>query len=500
MQDVMLIFDLGKSNKKMLVYDENLQLLQQSQTMIPEKEEASGYLVDDVPAIWQWMAQEVETLHRSRQFRLRAMNITTFGATIAHLNEGGALAVPVISYAHDPGEQVDRAFREWMENLPGGFARHATPPLPQFLNVGKQLFYLRRRQPEIANRIHTSLFLPQYFVYKLSGQKLTEPTSYGCHTGLWDFQQMRPSAAALSGLDWREKMPPLALPAETAFPLAGELATQLNPDAPIWVGSGLHDSSSALVPYLLALKEGFALISTGTWIIILNPDARFRLTEEDLQRDRLYYLTPDARPVRAARLFAGREHERQLQRIEKHFGKKPDTQHQDIERFLPEFFAETRPRGLEPEVLPGSGPFPNRPAGEWDLSAFAHAEEAYARLCLDLAVLTDYCFSEVASEKTQRVVIDGGFAKNPWFVKVLAMLMQPRQVFTAEVPQATSLGAAMLIQPHWSGAPIDADAVLNLRPVAAKPLPGLRVYAEHFLARWESLEAQHRNTQQGAQT
>jgi very-short-patch-repair endonuclease len=39
----------------------------------------------------------------------------------------------------------------------------------------------------------------------------------------------------------------------------------------IAVGAGLHDSSAALIPYLSAFEEPFALLSTGTWCITLNP-------------------------------------------------------------------------------------------------------------------------------------------------------------------------------------------------------------------------------------
>ena len=36
-------------------------------------------------------------------------------------------------------------------------------------------------------------------------------------------------------------------------------------------GIGIHDSSSALLTYLLKGKESFILLSTGTWCINFNP-------------------------------------------------------------------------------------------------------------------------------------------------------------------------------------------------------------------------------------
>jgi hypothetical protein len=36
---------------------------------------------------------------------------------------------------------------------------------------------------------------------------------------------------------------------------------------PLKVGTGLHDNSAALIPYLGTFQEPFALISTSTWCI-----------------------------------------------------------------------------------------------------------------------------------------------------------------------------------------------------------------------------------------
>ncbi|MDQ7052827.1 MAG: FGGY-family carbohydrate kinase [candidate division KSB1 bacterium] len=221
------------------------------------------------------------------------------------------------------------------------------------------------------------------------------------------------------------------------------------------------------------------------------------MSDEDLRRDRLYYLSPRQQPVRAARLFAGREHDVQLQRIEAHFGRSPQS-NGDVARFLSGFFAEPTFRGLQPQALSGSGPFPNHPGSEWDLSNFGSAEEAYARLCLDLAVLVDYCISEVATERTRRVVIDGGFARNPWFTQILAMLQQPTSVMVAEVPQATALGAALAVHSAMQSELPPMDELLHLRRIETEALPGLRLYAEHVLAHWESASSDHEDERRTA--
>lgn len=475
---VSLIFDLGKTNKKALVFDEALNCLEEQQVSIPEVQGAEGLLYDDAAAMSDWMDGVLATYCHSKKYTLRAVNITTFGATVAHLQADGNLACPIFSYLCRIPEAVYREFVEFISALPGGFARLATPPLPHLLNVGTQLFWLSKTQPEMTRRITRTLFLPQYLVYRLTGRAFSEATSLGCHTALWDFQAQSIYQPVIEKTGWTDKLPPLA-PVETYIPL---LDTYQNgrAETPIVAGTGLHDSSSALIPFRRALGEDFVLLSTGTWIIAQNPGAPFRLSATDLAEDRLYYLTPEQAPVRAARLFAGREHDLQLKRITRHFGRPPAWQHAEVERFLPAFFSEIAERMLKPAVLSGSGPFPNWPAGEWDLTAFASPEEAYARLCLDLAVLTHYCTESVSTEQTDAVVIDGGFARNTWFVRLLAMLQAPQSVYATDLPQATALGAALMVHPAWATLP-SPEQLVALTQIEATPVAGLRIYAERFL-------------------
>lgn len=484
MQDVSLILDIGKTNKKLILFDRTLEIVHESSVSIPELEGRDGLVYDDVEQMLAWLEHSFRQIGQAKKYSVRAINVTTFGATVVHLDARGETATPVYSYLSEVSESVHRQFLDRFSALPGGFARLATPPLGKFLNVAKQLFWLDTQHRKLAGGIAHTLFLPQFFVYRLTGKIFSEATSLGCHTGLWDFEAGQPSQAALSALHWQKKLPKI-VSGDPFFTLEPAFRDMLGATDEVIVGSGLHDSSSALAPFSKTLRENFVLVSTGTWIIAQNPGANFQLSAQDLAEDRLYYLTPQQKPVRAARLFAGREHELQLQRIADFFGKMPDqsitSSPQQLEASFFGFFAESGERSLLPEALHGSGPFPRCHTGNWDLSQFESAEEAYARLCLDLAVLASYCIDSVASEETTGIVVDGGFARNAWFVHLLAMLQAPKKVMLTEVAQATAMGAALMLHERWAG-PDSLSFELDLRPVMAKPVSGLRVYAERFLA------------------
>ena len=77
----------------------------------------------------------------------------------------------------------------------------------------------------------------------------------------------------------------------------------------VLVGTGIHDSSSSLVPYLKGSEEPFILVSTGTWCITMNPFNSEPLTASQLEQDCLCFLSPDKQQVKSSRLFMGHFHE-----------------------------------------------------------------------------------------------------------------------------------------------------------------------------------------------
>src|SRR5690606_24799881 len=134
------------------------------------------------------------------------------------------------------------------------------------------------------------------------------------------------------------------------------------------VGTGLHDSSAALIPYLVSFAKPFILISTGTWCISFNPFNMSPLTKEELKADCLCYMQYQGTPVKASRLFAGYEHEQEVKRIGAHFN-------QSTAKYRSLSFDTSFLNKLDDE---GSEiPFPNR-----DLTSFISDVEAYHYLML----------------------------------------------------------------------------------------------------------------------
>ena len=74
------------------------------------------------------------------------------------------------------------------------------------------------------------------------------------------------------------------------------------------VHCGIHDFSASLLPHLKERKPPFAVVSTGTWVILFAVGGD--IDKLDPERDTLANVSALGDPVACARFMGGREFER----------------------------------------------------------------------------------------------------------------------------------------------------------------------------------------------
>lgn len=422
------IFDVGKTNKKLLLFDEEFQPIEEQSQIFPETSDADGFPCDDLGLLNSWLLDHWENLRLRSDILLKGVNFSAYGASFVHLDAQGTATGPLYNYLKPLPIDLQAEFYADIQQHESqdqeAFAAITCSPTMGMLNSGLQLYWLSKTQPEVFARIKTTLHLPQYLSYLLSGEKFSDYTSIGCHTALWDFQ-----AGAYHpwvkrwGIE--EKLGPI-----TKDPIATVKDGMM-------IGVGLHDSSAALLPYLLREKEPFLLLSTGTWCINLNPFNKEPLSPQALHCDCLAYLTPKGNPVKASRVFFGREHDHQVERIAQHCGvetgfyKKLNGQEQ----------VNIHP-GFVPACMEGTGPVLGLQNGTWDFSSCPDAVSAYYSLMRGLMDLLKISI-ELVDNGVPKFYVDGGFAKNPIFMNMLTADFPNKQIEALEFHQATALGALM---------------------------------------------------------
>lgn len=463
---VIAIVDVGKTNKKIFLFDERYQIVWERTEQFPETVDDDGDPCEDLNRLTTWLHTSIGEVLALPQYEVRALNFSAYGASLVYVGAEGQPVGYLYNYLKAFPDALERQFSADYDPQGDLPVQTASPRLGS-LNSGLMLYRIKHDKPALFRQIKYALHLPQYLCQSITNQPLTDLTSIGCHTMLWDFsRQQYHHWVVQEGLDQLMGQP---------FPADAVVSATVD-GHPLRVGGGLHDSSSALIPYLVSFSEPFVLISTGTWCISMNPFNEQPLTAEELQYDCLCFLHFRGKPVKASRLFAGNEHEQQTRRLADHFGVPVDHYKQVgynaalIEQLRASSDQETglrrpTPDGLTPARMVSlhESAFHHR-----SLASFATYELAYHQLMLDLMAQQLISTGLVLHQSpVSRLFVDGGFSRNPIYMTLLASAFPDIEVWGASVAQASALGAALAIHAHWNPAPVPANLVSLTRYTAA---------------------------------
>lgn len=434
---VIAIFDVGKTNKKLFLFDENYRIVYEKTARFIETTDEDGDPCENLESLKSSVFDSLKEVFREKEFDINAINVSAYGASFVHIDDQGEPVTPLYNYLKEYPEKLKKQFY----NTYGGekeFAQISASPVLGNLNSGMQLYRLKYQKPEIFKKIKYALHLPQYISYLISGKAFSEITSIGCHTNLWDFTKKQYHYwVQKEGV--LPKLPPI-IPSDKVVEVDVHGKT-------CKVGIGLHDSSAALIPYLVNFNEPFVLISSGTWCISLNPFNNSPLTDDELQKDCLSYIQYKGQPVKAARLFAGFEHEQQSKRIASHFN-------QDVIKYRNAEYDSQIIQDLKRNDQTTIRFADN------DLSCFKDDIQAYHQLIVDL-VSAQYKSTQLILDGTnvKRIFVDGGFSKNSIYMNLLALFFKDIEVYAASMAQATAIGAALAIHSKWSTKPLPNDII-----------------------------------------
>ena len=436
--DVIAIFDIGKTNKKFLLFDLTLNLVYHEEKLFEEIRDDDGFECDDIEGIVSWMKSRLTDIIKSEDYQVIALNFTSYGASLVHLDNAGNMVTPLYNYLKPMPEGLTEEFHKaW-----GGveeFCRITASPALGMLNSGMQMLWLKKTKPAVFARISTTLHLPQYLSWIFTGRKESEYTSLGCHTAMWDFDAMHYHPWLKAE---KIKLPEPVLPSGV-FDVSIEGKT-------VRTGIGIHDSSASLVPYLKTTDRPFILVSTGTWCIFMNPFNSEPLTADQLRSDTLCYMTIDSQQVKASRIFLGHIHDMNVARLDDHFGVTGEL-YKTIKiksKKIGKLLASRHGRIFFRHGIP-----PGYVDDQADLSHFLTYADAYHQMICDLV---DVCIESwkliiPADDKTEIVYVTGGFARNDTFVRILAARLPDKRVYASQLENSTALGAAIAIYENAVG-------------------------------------------------
>jgi len=413
---VIAVFDVGKTNKKLFLFDESYNIVFERSARFNEITDEDGFACENLEALRLSVYDSLAEVGRLKDFDIRAVNFSAYGASFVYLDENGKTIAPLYNYLKPYPSHLKKQFYDDYGDEAKIAFETASPAL-ESLNSGLQLYRMKHEKPDLFKKIRYALHLPQYLSFLVSGQEFSDMTSIGCHTALWDFEKN-------DYHNWvkREGIADILAPVVAADQVFPTVISNRG----YKVGVGLHDSSAALIPYLASFNEPFILLSTGTWSISLNPFNQSPLTPEELQNDCLNYIQYKGKPVKASRLFSGHEYDQGTRRIAEEYGTSP---------------VKYRNLAYNPDE---------------------HDEDvkAYYQLMHELIdkqkISTGYVLNNAP---VKRIFVDGGFGKNSVFMHLVANAFPDIEVYAASMAQATALGTALAIHDKWNTRAIPNDLI-----------------------------------------
>ena len=435
-QTVTLIFDIGKTNKKLFLFDENLAEIYQEYKQFEEIKDDEGFPCENLKLLTQWIIECTHKILGNNDYEVKAINFSGYGASMVHLDKNNQVISPFYNYLKPFPEDLHQQFFDKYHGE-ANFSLITGSPSLGFLNSGLQLFYLKYKKPELFKKLHTSLHFPQYISSLLTEKLVSDYTSLGCPTGLWDFRNNRyASWVTEEGLD--KYLPALE---QTSKVFQISLNNKL-----VNVGIGVHDSSAALIPYIQNSSEPFILISTGTWSICMNLFNDKELTKSELENDCLNFLGIKGHSIKASRLFLGQELKEQASALESYFQKnKGDYKSVPFDlSFVPRPTSDKELLFKYHHLKPSRFGFTASSASQYD--QFENFTKAYHHLIHEL---TDIQIASlklaIGTSKIKDIYIDGGFADNEVFIQMLCSKLSDYNIYSSSFALGSALGAALLV-------------------------------------------------------
>jgi sugar (pentulose or hexulose) kinase len=455
------VIDIGKTNKKVLIYDRSLKVLATEKKNFEEFKK-DGMVFEPLEEITAWLKSTLKTV--SAKFNIKALSVTTHGATAFCIDKEGNLSVPPLAYTTEASDEFRTEFYDKFGSPEELQEKTATAEVGSLINVGKLIYFAKKKFPEQFANTWKILNYPQYIGYLFTGKIGAEPTYMGCHSYLLDANTKGISEVA-EKMGIKEMLPGSI---ETSWSVLGTVSEKASEESGLptdcIVTMGIHDSNSSLLPYLVKQQEDFALDSTGTWCVAMHPTKTSTFEKEELGKSVFYNQDAFFNPVKTAIFMGGLEFETYQKILEKIHG--------EFER--PKFNLEAFNKVLEdgnkfilPSIMKGAGVYPHsKPkaienktefafekieSGQCIPEFFNDLEGALAALTISLALQTKYALECTGFNGKGKIYVEGGFRNNTPYTRLLTALFPNATVSCTHMEEATAFGAAILAEAALQG-------------------------------------------------
>ena len=95
---VIAIFDIGKTNKKLFLFDELYNIVYEKSIQFAEIVDEDGEACEDLQVLTTWILDTFNEVALLKNFAIKALNFSTYGASFVHLDLAGKPVAPLYNY------------------------------------------------------------------------------------------------------------------------------------------------------------------------------------------------------------------------------------------------------------------------------------------------------------------------------------------------------------------------------------------------------------------
>lgn len=514
MKKGIIVIDIGMTNKKVAVYDEQLFQMEVAYKNFEPVTIQDSYTDDNLPvynlsAIKSWFGEQIRNF--SSKYQIEAISVTTHGATAVCIDEKGEVTVPCVFYTYEPGEEFQKKFYE-ICGSPEDLQRETlTPELSAMINLAKGIFFAKEHFPNSFEKTKTILNFPQYWTYLLTGKKVYEQTFPACHTYLWNHEKKTWSSVA-EKLGIKEKLPENFVPTcSCAGKILPKVAENLGLSKDVIVTAGIHDSNASLLPYLSnSSGKDFILNSTGTWCVLMHPlkkDEKAFCSDDEIGKAVFFNRSALDQPVKTAIFLGGMELDFYVKLFKK-INKTEDFPKSDIgeiQKILEDKNTLIFPEPIEKSkenvrfgILENGKFYPKNQLLEMSLSSspeidfpnvgfpsvLKNEKRFFASLVISMAIQTEIALRRVGIKSGTEVFTEGGFRKNLLYNKLIASVFPENDFYLTDIAEATALGSAMsamLAMEKASLPELSKYVAINKTKIVPEKISGYEEYKQIWL-------------------
>lgn len=460
-----IVFDVGKTNVKLLVVDKNGDILHSSST--------ANAVVDgdlwrkhDLASTEAWLIDGLAQI--ARNFSPDAFICSGHGSTGVLVSDEDLSKpepdCPMIDYEQPIPSWLDEAYQT---EGPDFFDR-GSPIMLGATHQARQMLWVEKERPDLFAKASSFLGLPQYWAWRLSGEVSSEITYLAAQSGLWNLPNSSLSSIAQAH-DWGNLLPPRQRANHTLGPLRPELVAKTGLPETLAIKVGVHDSSANFYNYQADGMVDTCLVSTGTWIVGLTDKSNLDLIHPE--RGMIMGADIGGAPLIGSLSMAGRA----FSDIAGDGFEDVDVEEADFAKLVAADVMALPTFGPEDGMFPGTA---NK--GRLTGRAPQSRSEKKALALLHSALQVAECISMLGGSK--HIVLDGAYARDELYASLLAAILGGREIETNPVASGVALGAAKLAM--GEGNARFSNKLNIFRPLT---IPGIETYAQRWSDKARSL-------------